>query len=604
MLRQVSRSATARRISAWRYRLSSSSPIKEEIFRLDPQNAQGRLSTISTILHSPKRLKYTTNECYNHYKGTNANLIEDIVQNKHEGQTVANLIAQTYPKSKLVSALVLDLLCELLCQYKQESCAEYMEVMSQSVWITQRSIQEVKSDFNGDSTGNSRGTFTSVEQTREELSRLGSILLFQAVQSGDPLLAALLSLRMNDAGITIAASDVDLIISNLSVESPQKRSYNTFTIIKLLQTFGESSVTLETLGRAVLTMISADDSPYFANVMYDKMDPRNPEYINISRKLIAANLASGNYIRAIRLWKHAFEVDFRFAAANVGLFRDLVESVSTQKQTVLLLIENHFGANLEAHPEIIHTLIKFYGQSGERSKFDHLTRQLKPPLLRQALSLLFALFLAQNNENGAARLLKAIFGTKNGLHCDDFEAIITKLLLLHNIEQAMKMCADNTVNVAKFGYVRVLDFFLLHEHVSESADIQPEDYSRRRNEFFRELVVRLGPLDKDDVGLKKLTGVVFDHLSRRVNTGSCRKLYTCIAYPGNSEFDFSSRKMPWEFNDLVHIDISNRLECVLKILRRAVWEKDENNVNWCVEEMKTLGVPMKDIREYVDMKET
>lgn len=586
MLCQVSRAATTRRISVWRFRRYYSSAIKPELPPSSPESPHSRLYTISTLLHSPKRLKYTTNECYSHYKGTNANLIEDLVKNKAEGESVANFVAQTYLKSKLVSALVLDLLCGLLCLNKTEICGEYLQDMSRLGLLTKR-----------ESEGNDAPV---PDLESNEIFRLASILIFQAVQSGDPLLAALLVFRMNDAGIKIAASDVDMVISNLSVESPQKQTYNIYTVIRLIETFGEASVTPETFGKALLAMVPTAEAPYFANVMYDKMDTANPEYINMSRKLIAANAATGNYIRAIEIWKRVCGLDGLFAAANVGLFHKLVESVSDQKKMVVLLVENHFGEELESHPEMIHFLIKFYGQSGQRAKFDRLTRQLKPPLLRQALSLLFALFLAQNNENGAARLLKAIFNTTNGLHYVDFEAIVKKLLLLYNIQQAMGMCTDTSVSVSKLGYVRVLEFLLLHEKIGDAADMQPKEYRRKRDEFLRELVTRFGLLEKEDVALQKLTSVVFAHLSHKVNTGSCRKLYTCVAYPGNGEFDFSSRRMPQELNNLVHIDSRNRLGCVLEILRRAKWEKDADHINWCVTEMKTLGVPVIDIGKYVE----
>lgn len=589
MLRQVPGYAYARRLSVLKGRNYTTSSIDTQDSCLNLQNSLSRLIEISNILQSSKRLKYTTNECYNHYQKVHANLVEDILQNKEESRQLFEFLTQNYSKSKLVSALVLDLLCDLLCQNKTEACSEYIGRM------TLLGLDNQKGQNQGHILSPNSAPLDSIS------FRLGSTLIFQAVLSGDPILAALIAFRMHEKGIHIAPSDVDMLVSNLSVESPQKQTYNSYIIIRLLEVFGESSITAETLGRAVAAMIPTNDAPYFANVMYDRMDTANPEYINVTRKLIRANIDSGNYVRATRLWKYASKAEPRFAAANVGLFRDLLESISNQKQVVSELLENHFPADLEAHTEIIHFLIKFYGRSGEKAKFDLITRQLKPPLLRQALSLLFALFLAQNNEKGAARLLKAIFGTKNGLTCDDFEAIITKLLLLHNVQQAMKMCAENNVEVSKLGYVGVLEFLLLHDHITEAADMAPEDYALKREQFYQELLVRLSPLEKGDVAQKKFTSVILAHLSHRVNTGSCRKLYICGAY-SRADFNFGSHKMPDDFNKLVHIDLSNRLGCVLEVLRRALWEKDADNINWCVEEMKILGTPIIDIVEFKKME--
>lgn len=592
MFRLAAKVGLRRRISLLKTRryLSSADAM------LDPsqetQSSELRLSTAFDLLHTPKRLKYTTNECYNHYRRANANLIEDLIQNREKSRAVVSLLAQTYSKSKLVSALVLDELCSLLCQRKNDVFVAFVSEMASLGLLSQ----------------NVSTQWAALQLTPSKTLDLGSILISQALDTGEPLLAVLLVLRLHSSGLELDNSALNLLVANLAVHSPMFQAYNSYATMKLIDTFGQSRITYDTLLCSIESMIPVGGVPYFANVLYDRIEPKfsDQKFLLLTGKVISANLASGNYVRATRLWKDVMLAqnvagDILFAKTHSGLFRRMMEFLAGDKKTAALdLVKNYFPRELDSQPETITFLIKFYSQCGEKSLLEQLIRNLEPPLQRQTLSALLALFLTQDNEKGAERLLKAIFATPSGLNCDDFDAIVAKLLKLQKVQQALDMCKKNHVRVAKYGYARLLDFFLLHDHISGDTDILTEDLKPKGRMLFSEIVLRLPALENGDPAHKRITNVLFAHLSRKVNAGSCRKLYTCTAYKETRRpFNFASHGLPNEFNQLVYMDHSNRLGCVLIILKRAVWENDKDNIAWCVEEMRALGVPGKDIKEYI-----
>lgn len=545
-----------------------------------------RLKEAYQLFSSSKSFRYACNKTLDINLRRNTNLLEDLMRYPKINGDLIQFLVTHYAKLNSVRTMLLNDLFRLLQAGHFEYYYDFMSKMSRTNTIDVIAYREMNIVRQGEAP---RG---------QEFTRLACSLIMQAVHSGEPLVAALFAMQLHQLNISIDAPSLRLMVSSLSVSNPTKIAYHSFTILKLLESFPNLVLPANDMFKAVRFMLADPSVPYHANMLYDRIAnlKEHNGFVDVSHELIRANLEAGNVHRALDMWRKIDEKE------NVVLARQMLERLAEEDpDKTIEFIENDLPSDLHKHPALIDFLLALYGQNpAHLGRFENLTRQLKPPLLHSTLSLLFASFLSQNKENGAERILQTIFLTKNGLTHQDFAAIISKFLRQQNVEQSVEMCSKTDIEVAKFGYVRLMEYFLTH---SSAADVAPETFQKKKEEFFTTLVQRFQRISRNDDVLRELTKALFRYLSHHRSNGASRKLFIKFAYPGAysvANFHFESFSLPTQLNRLVVIDKSNRLSCLSIIFRQATKENDIFTVKWCVEEMRTLGLSTSDIiRNYL-----
>lgn len=556
-------------------------------------SASARLDQVSKLLDTPKRLKYTSMDCLKLYEQERASLVRDLLEfPDHKSLTI---IMNNFRKSKLLAAFVLDQLCSVILDRDIEEAIKFFKLLGSGELLEKGTIQNISH------------LEESTLESLEIISILGAFLITENLRMGEPLVAALCVLKFHKQEITVDSKSLISIISSLSVHAPQRLLYHSYTIVKLLEVFKDTEIPLQVKVDAISSMIGGPVVPYFANSTYDQLVSvekfQNYSVRQLTKQLIEANLECGNLRRCVHLWSRANLAHSEFAPENLGLFARLIDQLASENRNLALgLVKSHFPADLQKNPAVIDSLLSLYGQSKDHiRKFEQLTHELKPPLLRKTLSLLLSSFLFQNNEKAAERILQVIFRTKNGLSAADFQHIVQKLLRQQKIQQSVTMCNNTDISISKGAYVKTVDFFLSHttQTLRPICDIQPEQFDKLKSEFLTQARRKLKILNADDPALLDLTTSIFKYLSHHRNNKASRKLYIVhSSHDGHLQpfFPFQLHSLP-DLNDLMYIAKGNRLTCLIIILNQAVSEKDRTTVQWAMAEMAAMGLSDHEIEE-------
>lgn len=555
--------------------------------------ASARLDQVLEFLDTPKRLKYTSMDCLKLYEQENSSLVRDLLEfPDHKSLTI---ITNNFRKSKLLATFVLDQLCSVILERDTEEAIKFFKLLENGKLLEKGTIQNIY-DLE-----------KSTLDFLEIVSRLGALLITEKLRMGEPLVAALCALKLHKNEILVDSKSLISIISSLSVHAPQRLLYHSYTIVKLFKVFKEKDIPLQVKVDAISSMIGGPVVPYFANSTYDQIVSvekfQNYSVRQLTKQLIEANLECGNLRRCVHLWSQANLANSEFAPENLGLFARLIDQLASENRNLALdLVKYHFPADLQKDPAVIDSFLSLYGQSKDHIRnFEELTHELKPPLLRKTLSLLFSSFLFQNNEKAAERILQVIFRTKNGLSAEDFQHIVQTLLRQQKIQQSVTMCNNTDISISKGAYVKTVDFFLSHttQTLRPICDIKPEQFDKLKSEFLVQARRKLQILNAEDPALLDLTTSIFKYLSHHRNNKASRKLYIVhSSHDGHLQpfFPFQSHSLP-DFNDLMYIAKGNRLTCLIIILNQAVSEKDRTTVQWAMDEMAAMGLSNQDIEE-------
>lgn len=533
-------------------------------------------------------------DCFKVYDAEKFTLVDDLLAVcDHQTQKI---IFANFKTSKLMAAFVLDQICILIFNGREDQAIKFLILMDKEGIIDKnnsRTLQDLDKDA------------LSSQQIH---AHLASILVRENLRTGEPLVAALCALKLFQHNAIIDQATLAAVLRSLSVNTPNRKTYHSYAICKLLETFKHHEVDIHVKVTAIQSMLGGPVVPYFANICYDELVAQNgqidqPPFTALTAQLIEANLDNGNILRCSQLWKQTYARNPAFDQKYISLFSKIIDKLAGHDQEKAVeLADKHFPQELHKEPQVINSLLALYGQSATSvSKFENLTHELKSPLLRTTLSLLFAAFLYQSNEVAAERILQAIFRTKNGLTSGDFKTIVTRLLRLQKIQQSVTMCENTDINVAKEGYVKTIEFFLTHPQLSlrSTCDTSPDQLEKLRKDFFKLAVRKFQILQRNDPALTDLTVAIFKYLSGHASNRASRKLYIVFlsAYVSLKPFfAFQSFQMPKEFNDLVYIDKNNRLTCLTVILNQAITEKDRTTIKWALKEMVAMGLLDGEIR--------
>lgn len=548
-----------------------------------------RLSRAYKILTNRKPLKHSVSDCYSYYKAKDAIFADDLMTYPKINKSLLKLLFDNFDKSSSIRVLLLNDLGSLLIKEQFNSIFTLVkELGSEANVFTEHIMEELLT---------LRSDYMSTKKLKE---RLAFLIIIQATFSGEHLLATKLALDFHKLEIQFNPNVLNVLLKSLSIDKTLHFTYNAVAIMKLLDVFGMEFTSTKNLIPLADYMLAEKGVPYFANILHDKLfgecfidEESLCKFSEVSSLLISRNLQVGNLDRALKAWFKLNNLDKDFITLNLDLLSKLLDSLIAShryqdfEKLLHILPQEAFGDF-----EIMERVLKYYGcVKVDQRVFENLVNKLEPPLNRLTLSVLLEAFLMQNNDVAHDKILPSILKLKNGINHNDFNAIISKLLRQHKLEESISMTNGTDVRIAKASYISILKYVLFHQDVEFQV----------RTQFIERMVKEFMHLPNVDDALRDLAKTMFQYILNKINNRLSRKFYSSFAYKGlvdlGSEkvFDFRELFFPQSIECLILIDDQNRLDCLRIIGERAVKDQDFDMIKWTMNEMRLTGMILKDI---------
>lgn len=561
-----------------------------------------RLSKIYQILSGrTRRFRYAANECRDIYIQNNASLLDDLLQYPRINKDMITFLFFNYTFSNSIKALLLDDLNRLLMAGNFEVVLKSFEKMTESGIVS----ASVERDFMYISTNRGRITETELRNT------LAGLIVNQAVSSGEHLLASSFALRFKASNIPLNSETIRLLLRSLAIDTTTNHIYNSYTIIKILNEFPTKDIKLPDMCNLMLYLAEGKQQPFFANIIYDRilqsllldeqLEGDLKKFYEAAIKLMQKNIELGDVTRAGKIWDSIKNIEITSTKNTVALSKLIQKLIETNEDAAEIIVCENLSTELYHNPDLQDCILRFFGTRSKHTEmFEKLMKQLKPPLRRLTLSLLFEAFLLQNNESGAEKILLFIFKSKNGINFLDFDSIIRKLIRQQKITQCIDMLRSTDIEISKVG------------HISVFKNLIRTSNSQEKMKFLEDLASRFHKLDNNDECFNLLTIAFFAYVSENINNRVSRSLFTQISRNSHektsilrdSELNLEQYSFPKGFLQILSLEGSARLECLSIISNHAIEDHDLNTLKWCIEELRFSGVLLKDVLESIFKKDS
>lgn len=563
-----------------------------------------RLSKVYQILSGrTRRFRYAANECRDIYIQNNASLLDDLLQYPRINKDMITFLFFNYTFSNSIKALILDDLNRLLMVGKFEVVLKSFEKMIESGIVSTL----VESDFMHISAHSGRATETELRNT------IADLIVNQAVSSGEHLLASSFALRFKASNIPLNNQTIRLLLRSLAIDTTTNHIYNSYTIIKILNEFSTNDIKLPDMCDLLLYLAEGKQQPFFANILYDRilqssfLDKQLEEglkkFDEAAIKLMQKNIEHGDVTRAGKLWGSIKNKEITSAKNTVALSKLIEKLIETNEDAAENIVCENLSTELHNNPDLQDCILRFFGTHPKYAEmFEKLMKQLKPPLRRLTLSLLFEAFLLQNNESGAEKILLFIFKSKNGINFLDFDSIIKKLIRQQKLTQCIDMLRSTDIEISKTGHISVFKYLIRTSN------------SKEKKKFLEDLVSRFQKLDNNDECFNLLTIAFFAYVSENINNRVSRSLFTQISRNSHEnisilrdsgdELNLEQYSFPKGFLQLLSLERSARLECLSIISDHAIQDYDVNTLKWCIDELRFSGVLLEDILKSIFKKDS
>ncbi|KAG7196148.1 uncharacterized protein KQ657_000160 [Scheffersomyces spartinae] len=445
---------------------------------------------------------------------------------------------------------------------------------------------------------------------RELQSLLCNAIVRQALQSGETTLAVSFIFQMGELNLKVSKTMVNLVCQTLCIPNKTQEAYNAFFLLKLVLKFPLFKYLRYLEAMKVLDYLSSKTNlNAHAYLFYNKVIQRYTKLREVHRiesyfgglfNLILQNIQVLNIKRANGIWlswkdlllaQEDRTIDFNCIIRLIEANEDDIEN---QRK----IIESLPTKLIESNEVLFDFFIKYYGThyTAYGKEFDGYVRDLKPPLRRLTISLLFLGFLSQNNEVGSERLLQLILKSPNGLNKFEFEAIIKKLLTQGSIEQCIKMCHRTDIQVSLLGYIRILHHLMLFESDSSLTE-----------KLIPIVISKFNLIHQGDSLLLALTETIFNYISDKVSNRASRSLFIRLF---KSSQDKQMSRVSGGFitlekyglpNELVRLlDVEHDTVRILRvILDFSIVEEDMITLRWAIDQMRFQNVSTRDIIAYI-----
>lgn len=558
-----------------------------EIFR--------RLSSVYNLLMKSSPFKDTIYKCHSVYRDTGGILLQDLLKFPRINKELIKLLFGNYTFSSSIRALVLNDLCQLVIDGKNDTVLEIlgqMKTYSHNI-LSAAVLKDLESAQVHESS------------TVSMLELLANIIITQATMSGETLLGAAYLIRLDQAKIKIDDETLRLVINSLTVDDEILNSYHAYTILKLIDLYGLTILSPTEMSKKLSYLSQREQTVYFANILYNHITQRvslkelsqeeQNQFTESFHSLIEINLNVGQFSRALDIWKQTFNKD-KVNSKSLAIIRKLLQDLPDCDTIRAILKE--VPSSVIHDDDVIDILLKMFGKESNLDTYNTLVKNLNPPLKRLTLSLLFQSFLYQSNENAAEKVLGIIFKSKNGLSSEDFNSIIIKLLDQGNFKQCMTMAKTTDVLVAKRAYVSIF------RRILEDTSVEDGE----KNDILKEITIKLLKFTPNDESRVLITVELIRYLSARISNRAARKYYIAIdglvsqssifaTDKGNKVFNFEQFRIPNSIKGVLALSPKGRIKCLNIIMNQAIVEEDTDTIIWSVDEMRILGCQVQDILE-------
>ncbi|CUM46014.1 unnamed protein product [Debaryomyces fabryi] len=553
-----------------------------------------RLSKVYQILSGrTRRFRYAANECRDLYIQSKASLLDDLLQYPRINKDMITFLFVNYSFSNSIKALLLDDLNRLLLAGNFEIIIKSFEKMLECGIVS----ASVEDNFMHITTHS--GQITKIELR----NALAQLLVNQALNSGEHLLASSFALEFKASSIPLNNETIRLLLRSLAIDTTTNYIYNSYTIIKILNEFPTSHITLSDMCDLLLYLAEGKQQPFFANILYDKilqsslldkqLDEDLKTFLEAAIKMIQKNIEHGEITRAEKIWNSIKAIKVLSTEHTTVLSMLIEKLIEVDEEAAGRLVSENLSIDLGSNPDLQDCILRFVGTHTKHTgTFENLVKQLKPPLRRLTLSLLFEAFLLQNNESGAEKILLFIFKSENGINFLDFDSIIKKLIKQQKITECINMLKSTDIEISKLGYISIFKYLI-------------RTSSKDKEAFLEDLSIRYQKLGNGDKCFSLLTAAFFDYVSENINNRVSRSLFTHLSrnshegislfHDNRNELNLEQYSFPKGFLHLLSLDGSARLECLWIISNQAIKDYDLNTLRWCIEELRFSGVLLEDI---------
>lgn len=526
-------------------------------------SALDRLYDTEMVLREPQKYSLSAFACFKQYQESRENLISDLLVYPRVSRNTGDFILGKYRVSRSIRALILQLLMDLMAKNDFKSVLMYLEHMKACGVLSTKAIIALKQTH-------------QVPQNKLRGS-LYDLILLETVYSGDPILAASFLVSCGQYGVTGRKTTISAIIRALSVSTRDTDTYNAYTILVLVEA-NASLISAHDYKAAIDYAMSLPACPYMANLIAEKYfsqtQKRDGTLDETLTQLVLENLNYHNVRAAVRIWN---EIQSETAPTSTSALLEYMNEHSqdnnwTLANSVLTRID------LKSPPkELVDVLVKLYSTMGRPDQLRAMTRTLKSPLSRRALSALLQQFCDQNDFNRAQRITQTIMRADFKLTLEDMSNMVSTLIRLDRVEDALTILRRMDLNVTALGYVRLVD------HVLTSGN---DDFG------ILELASRVIQSSQDGNVVNELFYVALMHIHRSSGLRSAKRFY--MRYSSGHYKRFSLGQLAPLYPSL-KLRETAKLKCLQHLMLSGIAEEDHSTVKWAFAEMRAVGAFAQDI---------
>ncbi|KAK6205454.1 uncharacterized protein RJT21DRAFT_15982 [Scheffersomyces amazonensis] len=508
-----------------------------------------------------------------------------------------------YQKSRSFRVIIMNDLIELIRRGEYYHVSRFLHTLIRMQLANRELIRELVVKKSHENMG-----------PEQLLKLLAQCIILQTQSVGDYIYAArVVLLFQEEMNLGISPFIKDPILRGLATCTDHTSIYASFALLKIIQTMDFLDVSSSTVFQ-ILEFFVNNKTIYFSNKFLEMIIERgslqrlhyhNPQqYSTVMMELINQNLHDGIYDVAFKWWMELTKVisntDHNIETTYIKLLK-----YSPNPQTTKQLIKSTENLNIKS-TDVTDMLIEKLGTDSKTFNepiYQKLFRTLTPPMRRSTMSSLLKTFLYQNNESATHKILQLIFKSKNGIEPIDLKSYVDRLLQEGELDKCIQMVEASSISVSRLAYVSVIRYMFENEEDLEIRRSFLEEYSRRALK-----------LRKSDESLAQLGCEIIRYYCNRYSNRAAKKLYTTMnAYTSKPIIDlndhlydklsFAKFKIPNQFKDILTMTQSSRRDSLDIIVSKAIKEQDETTVIWAIDEMRYIGLDVRDILNHLHKRD-
>lgn len=418
--------------------------------------------------------------------------------------------------------------------------------------------------------------FSYSEELPKDPLSLAGILISLACDTGKPLLAASLCLRLDQVGL-LHQESLQKTVSLLLISHPSQNQYFIKAISELHIRLKTTPLELTTKQKGQLLQLSAylshDKFPSMINDTYNLAQniPGGDVPISILFKIIKDNLRYNNTSRAALIAREITkrqllldQYDLEVLGLMIREFSKTRKYLDIAHYLVGIIPDDYF--TIEGLTEV---LLSYCARTKNQDLAVRVYSKLEAPIPRSVLTSLLHLHISFGDNGGAEKILLEIARRNDAIRPVEF-GMIVQAALQQSLDKAAGIARKNSPHVAKLAYGSIINA-AIEEGNMEVAD-----------EF---IDLAYENLSENDRMFDTISSLIIKKILKTENSREARLQWL----QWKSQMHLSSK-----------IRLPNRSVQIINlraIADKAMEEGDTSVVNWTIQELRHLGMHMSDIRK-------